>query len=707
MTIGFNPVNSNMRQSGTSPFRARARLIRLLGEELISDEVMAVVELVKNGYDADGHQVRVQMNNITDPENGEIRILDDGCGMDLDTVLHSWMEPATHHKRPKNGVKVRTPRGRIQLGEKGVGRFAADKLGATLEIVTRKAGEEDEVVLRVGWQHFDHDRYLDEVESTWFTREPVEFAGSNHGTLLIIRSLRAKWNKGLVERIYTGLMRLVTPFSTASSDFTIKVDCTEFPEISGQVINPLLETAPYRLVGQVDEKGLMTIRGDDKREIDLKTLAYNYFVNDNGEAREPDCGPFSVSVNIWDLEPINKVGTGVDVNRRKAVKAYSGVSIYRDGFRIWPYGEKDDDWLELNLRRINNPTMRVSNNQVIGFVEITHRDNPDLRDRTSREGLIDTAAFFDLKALVLAALSVLEVERFAKRRPEGITVKQASVKENDDLIESLVRAREAAGNGAKQGNGVQAALQEIEHLYKKRIEEEGNRYNQVSRLAGTGLAAELLTEAFARDVSNAGTIIKILEGKASRGSDLELRELVGSLKARMDRVSRKLDLMEPLYHPSINESDPIHVGGVVHDVFNILSNRLAETGTQMTLGGEHTLHVRINHGHLMQVLMMLVENALTAMKEARTEERLIEIKIENNASFKGLVVSDSGPGVAPGITHLIFQPYFSARQAGRGLGLHVVRDILEMYNCSINLVSKRSKLTGASFEIRFDGRRVV
>lgn len=707
MTTGYNVANHTMKQSGTSPFRARARLIRLLGEELISDEVMAVVELVKNGYDADAHEVRVVMESITNPEEGVIYIKDNGCGMDLDTVLHCWMEPATHHKRPKNGVKVRTPLGRIQLGEKGVGRFAADKLGAELEIVTRKAGTDEEVVLRVGWQHFEHDRYLDEVENMWFTREPVEFTGVSHGTMLIIRSLRTEWNKELVGRIQNGLTRLVTPFSSASSDFSIKVECAEFPEINGSVINPLLETAPYRLAGVVNDKGEMKLQGEIEREIDLKSLTYNHFLTDKGELRLPQCGPFSLSLNIWDLEPINKVGTGVDVNRRKAVKAYSGVSIYRDGFRIWPYGEKDDDWLELNQRRVNNPTMRVSNNQVIGFVEITHRDNPGLRDRTSREGLIDTLAFFDLKALVLAALAVLEAERFSRRRPEEISVKKAVAKEEDDLMQSLVRAREATGNGARQESSIKAALQEIERLYRKRVEEEGNRYSQVSRLAGTGLAAELLTEAFARDVSNAETTLKILEGKASTSNDLELKELVSGLKARMERVSRKLDLMEPLYHPSINESDPIHVGAVVHDVFTILSNRLAETGTHMTLGGEISLHVRINHGHLMQVLMLLVENALTSMKEARTEVRIIHVKIENNAGFKGLLISDSGPGVAPAIKHLIFQPYFSARQAGRGLGLHVVRDILEMYNCTINLVSGRSELAGACFEIRFDGRRVV
>jgi len=94
------------------------------------------------------------------------------------------------------------------------------------------------------------------------------------------------------------------------------------------------------------------------------------------------------------------------------------------------------------------------------------------------------------------------------------------------------------------------------------------------------------------------------------------------------------------------------------------------------------------------------------MKEAATPDPCVEIKVITESGFKGLLISDNGPGVPPGIRNLIFQPYFSARQAGRGLGLHVARDILEIYNCSLELVLDRSPLPGACFEIRFDGRRL-
>jgi signal transduction histidine kinase len=676
----------------------------LLGEELISDEVMAVVELVKNGYDADARKVTVTLENTVDVENGLIRIEDDGCGMDLQTVLYKWLEPATHHKRAgKGNIKKRTPLGRIQLGEKGVGRFAADKLGAELELVSRVPGASEEIVVRVGWHHYDHDRYLDEVENNWFTREPVEFSGDKHGTTLIIRSLRSQWAEELVRRVQTGLIRLLTPFSS-SNDFTIEVICTDFPLMSGRVINPLLATAPYRLEGFIDENGILTIPGNTVQKIDLRSNCNGHFNSLESNYRQPCCGPFSILLNIWDLEPINKNGTGVDRNRRDAVKAFSGVSIYRDGFRIWPYGEKDDDWLELNQRRVNNPTMRISNNQIIGFVEITHKDNPDLRDRTSREGLIDTPALFDLKALVLSALSVLEVERFSLRRPVLVTPRVSSSIEEDEVLNIFSKLRGEINSGGPEITGIRSRIQEVERVYKTRLEDELTRYNQVAKLAGTGMAAELLTEAFSNDISNVQTLLNTLQSEMKFLENNNLQEIVGKLQEKMDRVNEKLDLMSPLYQSSSNETEAVNISGVIYDIASLFSHRLIETGTRIIFRGDRALEIRINRGHLMQVILIILENALSSMREAATVDPTIVIKAVFENGFAGLSISDNGPGVPANMSNLIFQPYFSTRQAGRGLGLHVARDILAKYNSSLEL--DESSLNGATLQIKFDGRRV-
>lgn len=151
--------------SGYIAFKPRARLLKLIGEELISDEVVALTELVKNAHDADATLVRIVFRNVTTPE-GTIEVVDDGLGMDRETLLGGWMEPAASTKGTTGGR--RTGRGRRVLGEKGVGRFAADKLGRRLELVSLRAGTRGEVHAYFDWDQFDSEgEMLSDVKNRW------------------------------------------------------------------------------------------------------------------------------------------------------------------------------------------------------------------------------------------------------------------------------------------------------------------------------------------------------------------------------------------------------------------------------------------------------------------------------------------------------------------------------------------------------------
>ena len=684
--------------AGAAPFRAHARLIRLLGEELISDEVMAVVELVKNCYDADAKRVLISLTGISYPETALIRIADDGSGMSIDALLHGWLEPANSMKRTRTGRKVRTSLGRVPLGEKGIGRFAVDKLGSDVELITRGIGLSSESVLEIKLNHYDHDMYLDEVENFWRTQEPLEFSDQDHGTILNIRNLRRVWDRDMVARLQEGLVRLVSPV-TIDNNFEIELRCPDFPEFSGKVVNRLLESAPYQLSGSVNCQGIFTVETGISATIDLRELNREYFGGPDGVLREPTCGPFHITLNIWDLEST----TGITPTVRKVIRSRSGMSIYRDNFRIWPYGERDDDWLELNQRRVNNPTLRVSNNQIIGFVGITHADNPELRDRTSREGLLENIAFTDLKALVLASLSLLENERFNRRRGLLSIPKENRKKSADPIMQLLAQLRE--GSTKKDDNGM--LVREIENAYREKADKDRLRFKQVVRLAGVGMTAELITDTFEREVHTAMILLNTLAGISQFSADTEARELVQRVSERMDNISEQLDLMNVLYRPSLQDNGPVNVRGATHDVIKLLAHRIVQTGTTVDLQGGSNLTVNINRGYLMQVLMILVENSLNAMENNGNKPRCLQIEVIEEDGFGGLRLLDSGPGVSDDVRHLIFEPTFSTRQAGRGLGLSVARDILAVYSSSLELVKRDSSLAGACFEIRFDGRRLT
>src|SRR4051812_889984 len=176
-------------RDGFSAFVPRARLIKLLGGELIRDEVMAVAELVKNAHDADATVVTLSFNGTSAPE-GEIIIEDDGCGMSVDVLLQHWMQPAGSSKSRRGSHY--TSSGRRMLGEKGVGRFAVDRLGRHVELVSRARGSETEIVATFDWDQFDDETLLlSEVGVKW--REQSAQILARPGTRIRVSSLRMPW----------------------------------------------------------------------------------------------------------------------------------------------------------------------------------------------------------------------------------------------------------------------------------------------------------------------------------------------------------------------------------------------------------------------------------------------------------------------------------------------------------------------------------
>ena len=167
-------------------FKPRARLILQLGDQLIKNESIAFLELVKNAYDADATRVSIVMEKVDDPENGKIIIEDDGCGMTPEIITNVWMEPGSDFKEKMFRENIRTPKfKRLPLGEKGIGRFAVHKLGNLIEVITR-AENNPEVVLSIDWSLFNKSDYLENIGIKMIEREPVYFKNKT-GTRIEIK----------------------------------------------------------------------------------------------------------------------------------------------------------------------------------------------------------------------------------------------------------------------------------------------------------------------------------------------------------------------------------------------------------------------------------------------------------------------------------------------------------------------------------------
>ena len=739
--------DSGTIDSGKVKFRPKARLLHLLGHELITDEVIAMIELVKNSYDADAIQVDVKLIDVTKKDKGIIEIRDDGHGMPLERVKEAWMEPARENKKDKKGIRQRTKRfGRLPLGEKGVGRFSVDKLGLKLEVITRYCEfdrktkgvshlSDEEVVLIIEGKKFIEDSYLDEIECEWITRKPLDFKGEGHGTLLRISSLRTEWSGELVEKVRLGLSRLSSPTSEAK-DFRINFYANEFPELSAEIENPLPKIAPWVMVAEIDDNGIMryTIKGPEKADEGEKDLriGLDHFLIRKGEYRKPVCGPFKFKLYAFERGKKDWKKFGLDKAKIDLLNALCGVSIYRDGFRVLPYGERGNDWMTFDKRRVQAPGRIFGNDRVIGYVEISQKSNPDLRDKTNREGLIEEGqSFNDLRELAINATHILETFRFASvphERRSKAKVEEAKEdietgsKEVEEISFKTGENLEFAGRKIEEGNieGVKSHLEQAREEVRKsdtatRYIREGTRklleelnqsdeqINNLVSLAGIGMTAERMTHELSQAAGNAKAMArettKLLE--TGRADILTVKRNLASISGQLEIIIDHIHQMEPLYYSRRRSTEELDVGDIARSMEKFYAGTIRKLGIEVEIYEASKLRIEMNKGHLLQVFNNLLDNSFFWLEHARIQgQPRITIEVTRKPE-KTIIFADNGPGIDRMVESHLFDPFVTTKPDGRGLGLYIVNDILQNYKAEIEILTGGKILEGANFKITF------
>ena len=411
------------------PFRPRARVLQLLGDELIGSARLAVFELVKNAYDADANKVEVRLD-LASSEDSRITVSDDGEGMSLDVLRTVWLIPGDDHRQKQRVSDRRTPiHQRLPLGEKGLGRFAVHKLGNSISLVTR-AQDEDECVVEIDWNELISKPFLDEAPVTIRVREPRSFTDGSTGTRIEIRELRASdWSRREVRHLYNQITSICSPFEEPGGfEANLLVPGLEhwiedLPDIR-QILDHAIWKFSFRADGEdfewkyefrkvpgfaldgriVKKSGgrlKLPARTDNDKK-DKKVVA----VADDFEGIGPIIGEFYV----YDRDK--------EVRRRmshlRVLESYldesGGVRVYRDGIRVYNYGEQGDDWLGLDLRRVNVPTRRISRNIILGAIHLNLEESTGLIEKTNREGFVDNESCRQLRRITLGALAALEEE---------------------------------------------------------------------------------------------------------------------------------------------------------------------------------------------------------------------------------------------------------------------------------------------------------
>jgi len=404
------------------------RAFAAFGADLVTNDTVAITELVKNCYDAFAYNVEVEFGE--DDKGKYIQITDDGLGMTGDIIKNSWAVIATPYKQ-NNPTIERDEQIRRVSGNKGLGRFSAARLGDMMLMWTKSA---DDSCLRakMDWRSFLESSNVGDCRITIKVLSNKEIFNPT-GTIIRIRKLSSNWDKDKVDELRDNLSRLISPFKQVER-FSIKL-ISPFYESPIQIrTTDLIEKPLYKIVGIVNKTGQITWKYSfDPKNKDLqprkrqdslewneakKGFATNVVISDIIEQESSYiAGPFSFEIRAWDLDndSLEDLTNTFNLKRRairNTIGQYKGLSIYRDNVLVLPKSDASKDWLGIDLRRISSLGKRISTSQIIGIINISSADNPEIRDTTDREKLVDTQEYNQFTKIIETVVSLLENLRF-------------------------------------------------------------------------------------------------------------------------------------------------------------------------------------------------------------------------------------------------------------------------------------------------------
>lgn len=731
---GVHPVEPTTPAADQSiQFRPRARIIRTIGDQLISGPEAAVIELVKNAYDADASRVVVKFIPPLELGAGRITVSDDGHGMTIADIQDKWMEPATSSKIAKR----RSPnKNRVMLGSKGIGRFAAAKLGQVMELTTisDRAGDRTEVLIPcIDWSVFNGDAYLSDIRIDYLSQPTAEATG----TTIEIVGLNESWSAAKMGRLLLELRKLISPIPRAEDEEAFKIfldlsACTEASssfdgrtilgaaaEVEGNPLSgfevvpfPLLTACDYEVDGYFDDAGTFHGTMQIKRANQGPTpIVLGVPLRQDEES----CGRVDVRFYVFDRETdiikatMQKAGMGEITVRdaRRILDEVAGIAIYRDGFRIRPYGDAANDWLTLDTRRVQDPSLRIGQNQIAGFLGVETQDTSSLVEKSSREGFEQNAAFARLTRLIRELLAqVVEPRRQRFREDAGIARRNTTSFEEIRKLGQLNKIR-ALVNGlpSDRREHALAVIDEQEAALRDRISQIEERQRILEAKSSLGaIVGEVLHEGgpHANYVALTGAwLVRNYDTLFTTGPQADKVKKEYSKKLSLtaesgEKLRGLVATLRPLSggkRPAPAIFNPVNVvkdAAAVFDSHNIPVTFLNPEKVSEAVGYK---------GDLSTAVVNIVGNAVHWLEQTRTPEPNITIAMAKAGDDFLVVIDDNGPGVPPEFVERIFEVGFTTKDEGTGWGLNIAREALARSDATLGY--DREYEGGARFVIRF------
>lgn len=670
-------------------FRPTARLLQLLGDELIASPRLAVFEMVKNAYDADASKVFVTFD-IDNYQEPSITVTDDGSGMTLETIQHIWMVPGNNHRQKQREERHRTPiHNRLPVGEKGIGRFAAHKLGDRIQVITKSQNDE-EYEVDIDWSDLIQHQFLEEAKVDVVGRSPILFTEGNTGTAIKVTNLRQQWGRGEVRRLHQQILSLCSPYESSESfhvAFTILGHedwVRDLPQIE-DIINRAFWKFEFELNEQTfnwkyqfrQQPGIKLEGSRSEKTGDTLRLPPSQQRDTDKEDHilRPDTlqgiGPIHGTFHVYDQDQPILRQLDMPQSITRYLKDAGGVRIYRDNIRVYNYGEPGDDWLGLDLRRVNAPTRRISNNNILGTVHLSLADSSSLVEKTNREGFQDNIQFDTLQRIIIGILETFEAQRFPdKQRLRAITDLSAPPMPSAGTMDKLVdQVTDSLRHLSGDTEPIKAHLERIRNYYS----EMESTFLSASM---SGLNLAVVFHEVERSVQTLHqAVIQRVEISSLEEHTKNLSETLSSFSALLRRDSQKRhsakELVAAAWRINRFRLNYHHVNLTCPFLESDEAGFYADFTFNLTLGS----------------LGNLIDNALYWLRvrwpdktqEKADSPRRLYIGISHDFDAgPAIVVADNGAGFEYSSPDKLVRPFFTHKPDGMGLGLFYTSLAMEL-----------------------------
>lgn len=747
------------------PFNVDAYTAKLIGRENVSKLDGAILELVKNAYDADASVCLLYYEQNTNT----LYIGDNGTGMTESVIMKHWMTIGSSSKT----VDYKTRKGRVQTGAKGIGRFALDRIADNCNLLT--ISQTEHLLWSVDWNSFEFGKNITETTASLdsvsmsFDEFTAEVANTevlklifekftSTGTIFKLTDLRDDWNKSTVDSIKQNLKTLIPPeFKEVFNIYFFEQDTTE---VDAAVLQ---ESDDYPFDYKI--KFLVNTNGTAKialyrDEFDFKD-DFNRILVDAGFAKEDrdyfSGKPIEIITNFAELCRDNSKNTIGDFNgtlyfskllapklekekyyykdisgRPDIRDTFGGIRIYRDGFRVRPYGEpktSSSDWLLLSARKNKSPAAishesgawRVNSDQMHGSIYIS-RTNVALPDQSNRQGIVETKEFKLLREVIENIIKLFERDRqyvcrtlnryYDKMHPTAAFEAELSQKIAEDSKKQKDVENSKISSFSPSVMDV-AKVSEILDKKESTIQELENEIKMLRVLATTGIVTNTYVHEI-KDLTHKLSM-KIVMAKESLEIDNDINSAITYINAAND-IRESFNSWFKVTIESVRKDKRTMQCVDVHSLLGKLTSAWTETlkpkNIDIFLAAED-VNFQCFPYELESIVNNLIANSVASFDRVRVADQSIYISVIQNDMGIVIKYRDTGIGLTSAYKkspRLILEPFETDKATsngdviGTGMGMWIISRTASEYNGSIDLSENLSKENGFHVQIYLNGK---